>query len=205
MSCTPIDKVRGSGLLTGREAVWATIRILKEFSLKDIQIYTNDNIKMAKVGREQARPYIQGLEAAGFVKQIDLESAEKINRWKLIKDIGVDAPRVRKDGQTVTQGRNTEQMWRTMRILKSFSAIDLEMAASTEEVKVTKGTAKDYIYNLHKVGYLHVVSPAKNSGGMAVYRLLPSMNTGPKPPKIQRIKQVFDANLNKVMLPKGGE
>ena len=207
MSCTAIHTQRGSGLLTGRDAVWAIIRVLKTFSLRDIEIYSSDSHKLADISAALARPYILGLHAAGFLKQIADEErtqGQAPKRWELIKDAGINAPRVHQDGKEVTQGRNREQMWQSMRILKEFSAKDLAVAASTPDINVSENTAKDYVYNLHKAGYLKLTTRAK-SGGLSRYRLLPSMYTGPKPPVVQRIKQVFDTNLNKVMWPEDGE
>lgn len=207
MSCEPAHLVHHEGLLTGRDAVWYAIRCLKQFSLVDLELFASDNDHIMDINRENARAYMQGLEAAGFVCRVvqDKSISGSRNQWTLINDVGVDAPRVRKDGQEVTQGRGREQMWRTMRILGDFNATDLEVTASTDDIKVSGNTAKDYIYNLHKAGYLILTTPANNGGGLSRYRLLPSMYTGPKPPMVQRIKQVFDANLNKVVWPKDGE
>lgn len=205
MSCAPVHLSREKGLLTGRDAVWYVIRCLKQFSLVDIELFASDNDHVMDINRENARAYIQGLEAAGFVHRVidgKAVSARSRNQWQLIKDVGVDAPRVRKNGELVTQGRSNEQMWRTMRILSDFNAVDLEITASTDEVIISESAAKDYIYNLHKAGYLILTTPANNGGGLSRYRLLPRMYTGPKPPMIQRIKHVFDANLNKVVWPK---
>lgn len=99
-------------------------------------------------------------------------------------------------------------MWRTMRILKEFSAKDLAIQASTETVKVAEGEAKTYVHYLHKAGYLVIVSPHRSgnrsmTGKLARYRLIISKFSGPKPPVIQRIKQVFDPNAGKVVW-KGG-
>jgi hypothetical protein len=119
----------------------------------------------------------------------------------LLKDVGVDAPRVRKNGEQVTQGLNREQMWRTMRILNSFNATELGVTASTEDVQIIVNDAKDYIGHLHKAGYLVQTALANNGGGLARYRLFPTMNTGPRPPMVQRVKHVFDPNLNKIVWP----
>ena len=208
MSRASIDVERASGLVTGRDAIWIVIRDLKTFSLRDIEIYSSDSHKLADISAALARPYILGLHAAGFLKQLADEErtqGQAPKRWELIKDAGINAPRVHQDGKEVTQGRSREQMWQSMRILKEFSAKDLAIAASTPAINVPEHTAKDYVYNLHKSGYLKLTTRAKNSGGLSRYRLLPSMYTGPKPPMVQRIKQIFDANLNKVMWPRDGE
>tara|TARA_R110002050_G_scaffold269917_1_gene412450 strand:- start:60209 stop:60835 length:627 start_codon:yes stop_codon:yes gene_type:complete len=205
MSCDPAHLSRIKGSLSGRDAIWYAIRCLKHFSLADLEVFASDNVKLLDISREKARAYVQGLEAAGFVERISSEprtQGQTPHRWTLLNDVGVDAPRVRKNGEEVKQGRGREQMWRTMRILNDFDAIDLKITASTDDIAISENTAKDYIYNLHKAGYLILTTQANNGGGLSRYRLLSSMYTGPKPPMVQRIKQVFDANLNKVVWPK---
>jgi hypothetical protein len=90
-------------------------------------------------------------------------------------------------------------MWRTMKMLAAFTPSDIAIHASTDDVSVNKSDAKDYIGHLHKAGYLTVTKKAKPGCNQARYRLLPSKNTGPHSPQVQRIKQVFDPNLNKVV------
>jgi len=207
MSVRPVHVVRASGLQTGRDAIWSAIRQLTVFTLDDIVAVTQKNRRLNPVTVSLAKPYVQGLEAAGFVALVgEVEQSGQLqSQWKLTKNNGVNAPRVRKNGDPVMQGRNREQMWQTMWILKEFNARDLAVAAATKDVPVSDNTAKDYIYNLHKAGYLIQTQAAKNSGGLARYRALPSMHTGPKPPMVQRIKQVFDPNINQVVWPKEGE
>ena len=197
----PVHITRADGRLRGRDAIWQCIRELKTFTLFDIQIRSTDDKQMDNVNGETARTYVTSLENAGYLeRQPRPEGVRSRVTWKLIKDIGVNAPRVRKDGQSVSQGEKREQMWRSMRILNNFDANTL-LSVIEETIELKIGDVKDYIVHLHKARYLVEVNPAKNKGGLARYRLLPGMNTGPKPPMIQRIKQVFDQNLNKVVWP----
>lgn len=202
----PIHISRLTGKLTGREAVWTIIRQLGQFSIIDIELKAESLKDCDKVNRETIRTYITGLEAAGYIERLPrAKNVRSRLNWNLIKDIGVHAPRVNKKGESSNQGSNREQMWRTMRILSDFSALDLVAVASTEQVQINEVDAKNYLIHLNKAGYLKVLSLASNGGGLTRYKLLPSMNTGPKPPMVQRIKQVFDPNLNMVMWPKDGE
>ena len=194
---------RADGLLKGRDAIWQCIRELKTFTLVDIEIKSTDEKTMDNINGETARLYVKCLEKAGYLKRLPRASGVHARvSWQLIKDVGIHAPRIKRDGTEVTHGSSQQQMWQTMRMLKSFSAEDLIINASTPKQAIKKVTVNDYVHHLHKAGYLRLVSPAHNGGGIARYSLLSGMNTGPKPPMIQRIKQVFDANLNKIVWPK---
>lgn len=181
--------------------MWAVIRRLRRFTVKELADETRS-------GSATVRDYVDGLFAAGYLGQDGTKPVRgnATTVYVLVRDVGVDAPRVRKDGTEVTQGRGREQMWLAMRILKEFSAHDLAISASTEETPVAVSEAQSYVTFLHKAKYLALVRPhTPGKAGVARYRLLPSRYTGPRPPMIQRVKQVYDPNLKKVVWSQGGE
>jgi hypothetical protein len=172
------------------------------FTIKDIWL----KVARANHGTKSTiRDYLNRLAKGGYVEKIEAEGERVVGRavtFRLLKS-GLEAPRLRKDGTEVTMGRNREQMWRTMKMGDTFSAADLAINASTADVFIKEPDAKDYIKHLHRAGYLALVKKAKPGCNQARYRLIPSRNTGPQPPQIQRIKQVFDPNLNKVVWQEG--
>lgn len=181
MAPKPMDKRNG---LDSRQALWEVIRRLQTFTLRTLREETV--LKMDSV-----REYVFGLESAGFLRrQPRSEKPGTPNSWELVNDIGVEAPRVRKDGTLVTQGDGRKNMWEAMRILRTFTARELAVAASLPECRVKEQTAIDYAYHLCKAGYL------KKSGDG--YTFLPAAYTGPQPPQIQRTKRVWDPNQRKV-------
>jgi hypothetical protein len=192
----PVHK-RGS--LESREAVWGIIRRMKTFTVPDLH-------KETLLGIDTIRDYVAGLHKAGYIA-IHGESVpgrKTSLMYSLVRDVGVDAPRVRKDGSEITQGQNRESMWRSMRILREFSVIDIISTASTDKGAIPLKDAKSYIHHLHKAGYLVMTSEGRPGnrhllGRPARYRLLRAKNTGPKPPMVQRGKQVFDQNLRTVV------
>ncbi len=192
MARRPADIVAAAPKPQGRDAVWAAIRRLGEgaaFTPRDIERETD-------VPGKTVRDYLAGLAAAGYLAAV----ASKPLMYALARDVGVEAPRVRKDGTEVTQGRGREQMWRTMKVMSTFTARDLAIHASTADSPVSQEDAKSYVGHLNRAGYLALVRQAKGGRpGQAQYRLLRSKNTGPKPPQIQRVKQVWDPNLQQVM------
>lgn len=186
-----------------REAVWETIRKMQRFTVHELHLET-------LLSKATIRDYVIGLTRAGYLKEDGKKDGEATKMpaviYKLKRDIGIEAPRVKRDGTEVTQGRGREQLWRTIRILGEFTAKELAVTASTENHHVTFNEAKTYLLFLHKAGYVRCITPGKpgsqyTAGNLARYRSV--RHTGPKPPQVQRIKQVYDPNLKKVVWPKG--
>ncbi len=192
---------RHHGHATHRDAIWVAIRDLREFSVSEIEDKT-------RISHSSIKTYILGLTKAGYLKRTEHHHRAKIdnrfvaNRWQLIKDTGVDAPRVTRDGKRITQGLGRENMWHAMRILRDFSAKDLAAQASNDDILIKHADARTYIKYLHMAGYLIIVMPAKSDDkSQTRYRMPASRYTGPRPPMIQRTKQVFDPNTGKVVWP----
>lgn len=191
-----VDKMAAGGIANPRQAVWDTIR---QMAGEDLSGTFDLAQIVAKTGllRKTVKDYLLSLTAAGYLTSV----GEDV--WKLTKDGGAHAPRVRRDGAAVTQGAGTMNLWRSMRMLRSFSAMDLAVHSTTDTVTVTENTAQSYCTMLLATGYLRVVTKANPAlGQKATYRLI--RNDGPMPPMIQRVKQVFDPNTGKVYR-KGGQ
>ncbi|NOV29205.1 hypothetical protein [Methylomonas sp. ZR1] len=145
------------------------------------------------IHRDTTRTYVKSLLAGQYLELDDF------GLYKLIKDNGVEAPRVRRDGSEVTLGREQENVWRSLRAVNHpVNYRELAALASTATHPVTPAFAKDYLANLYKAGYV-TRNDSKPFKGACKYQLIPSKNTGPRPPMIQRIKQVYDPNLGKVV------
>ncbi len=190
------------GGLSKRERIWAVIRRLKTFTVPQLQGELKGFVPLATI-----RTYLQGLENAGFIEFLgsvprDDGRPGTVNLYKLVNDCGVEAPRVRKDGSFVTQGRGREQLWRTMKILKSFTPRELTIAASTEDHAVKESETQRYVTFLHQAGYLIRIDEA-DSKHQARYRFNTRKNTGPKPPQVQRLKTLYDPNLGKIVYQEG--
>lgn len=186
MASTPVHKRHKKA---NRAAVWKTIREIRiNFSVADIAVKT-------KLSKDSIRDYLNGLERAGYLKGTPGIGVGAAKHYRLIKDVGADHPRVKRDGTLSTHGIGSEQMWRVMRILKTFTCAELAVNASTTKHQVKESSSVDYCGDLFKAGYLRVIS---GKGPVAItYRLI--RDTGPKPPIVQRIKQVYDQNQQKVV------
>jgi len=194
MSRKPVHLLAVSKKPTGRQAIWQAIRAHRHgFTVADLARETD-------IHRDTIKTYVQSLEKGGYlVPQFSIPPD-----WRLERDVGVEAPRVTRDGKPVTQGLAREQMWRTMKILSAdFSWRDLAIAASTEAVPVAEKDAKDYCGNLALAGYLLIVTKGKGGSKASSiatrYRFNRAKNTGPKPPMVQRMQTVFDPNLGQIV------
>lgn len=188
-----------------RQHIWEAIRerrtgitagdLEKRFAKKDVFI------ELGTIAE-----YARSLEKAGYIENVTPAGSPigTPSMWNLVRDNGIEAPRVKKDGSQVTIGLGTEAMWRSMRFLTDFNSTELAGHASAGSEPVSVETAKTYIRFLFMAEYVEVVKPARALGKgkgaiQARYRLVPGKYTGPRPPMIQRTKSVYDPNLGKVV------
>lgn len=174
-----------------RQGLWELIRTIgadgARWSRRDLLNAT------AAPHPDTIRDYLRGLVAAGIV------AADEDGSYRLVEDLGPEAPRVRSDGTRVPPSLGQDHMWRTIQMSRGgFSATDLAIGARTEEVSVSATTAKSYVLRLCKAGYLDILVPG-GPGREAVYALRPGMRTGPRAPMILATKVVWDPNLGKAM------
>lgn len=188
-----------------RQAIWSAIRKLagkdKTGEFTNLDIEGESGVR----NLDTIRTYVTGLTAGGYLQVSvngtytrDEKGLALRTKRKLVNDVGIDAPRVTRTGEPVTQGQSREQMWQTMRILTQFTAQDLAINASTPEVKVELSDAKSYIKFMVLARYLTVAQKGSGKRG-AVYLFIKQSYTGPKAPQVQRINQVFDPNTGKVV------
>lgn len=187
-----------------RQRIWDTVR--KAPDIAGGGFTCSDICRAAKVEVSQAREYLAGLVAAGYLGRKDPDRRGAEARYWLVRDAGIEAPRVRRDGTPVTQGLGQEQMWRTLRLLTGdTNARELAAHASTAATPVAESAAKDYLSTLHTAGYLDCTATANATGAGSVqarYRLKRAPHghaPGPRPPMVCRTRVVFDPNLGTVV------
>lgn len=195
-------RLERAGALTPRDRIWAAIRAFKHthatsalFSPAELSVFAGQHL-------DTVRSYVQGLTAAGYLQLAERKRPEAAPRrefaqYRLVRDVGADAPRVTPEGQPVTAGQGRERMWTVMRSMRDFNATELAGLASIEGCAVSEEEAINYAYHLRKAGYLAVIVPAK-PGTKARYRFVKSRNTGPRAPIVGRDKSVMDANTGEV-------
>ena len=191
-----LELVGGKG---PRQRIWDAIRRWKKGAFAVVDVCPGD------VPTDTARTYVRSLAAGGYITPAKTRAGtterHQIKQWTLTRDVGVEAPRLRRDGAEVTTGLAQEQMWRTIRTLKTdVSPRELAAHASTASASVAEAAAKDYLRHLALAGYMTVPKRGHGVGAGGVqsrYRLV--KDTGPRPPMICRTKSIYDPNLGKIV------
>lgn len=183
-----------------QDGIWKAIRALKStFTKADISCWL---VKHGYIVNDvTVYSYLARLSKGGYLveKKQTQQGACKLVQYTLQKDVGCEAPRVRRDGALSKRGLGNEQMWRSMKMLSSFDYNELLIASSTEEINVGVETVRSYIRCLHAAGYLMVTKANAGGHSQRRYKLIKSKNSGPLAPQIQKTKRVYDPNLERVI------
>lgn len=177
----------------GQAAAWQAIRQLNPqgpWTVKQVEYASN-------LPRKTALDYVKRLLAGGVVERKGTNPETHQVLYAVLVD-SIETPRFTRDGRPVYKGKGNDQMWRSMKMIGPFDARELAAASSTEDAIVSPETAASYAKHLHRAGYL-VITQEHSHADQRRYRLIPSRNSGPKAPQIQKVKRVYDANLGKVM------
>lgn len=185
------------GAVEPRQKIWETIRLLGD------NFTVNDLTRRSGQIQSQIRAYLQALTKAGVVEQIDPSPTTRVvgQAFRLIQDEGAEHPRLDSNGQRTHAHLLTENIWRSLRILKgSLTIADIAYSSSTETVSANLLIVGRYLEALIEAGYV-----AKTLGDPPrtphTYCLIPTRYTGPKPPQIHSFQrlQVFDPNISKLV------
>ncbi|MDK9690575.1 hypothetical protein [Azospira sp.] len=192
-----------------RQRIWEAIR-----ARRDREFCQTELAGAAKVSQQVVWEYCSVLVKAGYLKVVREEKANKgivSTKWlRLVKDNGVEAPRLTKDGKPTVRGAINENLWRAMRnqaqMGGDFNSIEIAFMATTPTVKVSADTAKSYITALLQAAYLEETVPARNGAGgsKARYQLRrknpkTGKEPGPRPPIVQHLTSVYDPNIGAVV------
>lgn len=179
-----------AGVLTDRERLWAAIRTLAVFTIPTLCLRVNSGrSRDESISHGQARDYLCGLVRAGIVAKSDPKPFIHAT-FELMRDVGVRAPRVRKNGALLPDSGRT-RMWKAMQILGEFTPRELMHSASLPGAEISYNEAKGYCFWLSKGGYL--VQAGER------FRFVRARNTGAKAPQILRVKQLYDPNTDQVV------
>ncbi|MFG1318038.1 hypothetical protein [Xanthobacter autotrophicus] len=172
----------------GPEAWWPTICKLDALGAPWAAA---EVVNLTASDRRSVVDYVARLLAAGIIVRTAGAPTYRLARRP------VEAPRLERDG-TVSPPTGQQQMWNAIRALKAFNFVEVAHAASTDTRQISSSTAKAYVNALGRAGYLSVLHAGK-PGVATLWRLKPSMNTGPIAPAIMRTKFVWDANRAQVV------
>lgn len=192
-----------TGLPKGPEHLW------REMRAQSAQGFTLGSLHGAAngVARRTIKDFLGACEKAGAIRRVGQRPAlagRMTIVWALADDAPAKAPVVRRDDYAGARGRVREQLWTAMRALPAFTVRELAFVASTEEHPVKPRTAERYVRELARGGLMLALTPAaKGAPGRAGahaarWRLKPSANTGPLPPKIIK-GDVYDPNRDVII------
>lgn len=200
-------RLERAGALTPRDRMWSAIRALSSrpglaFSALEVQFIANLKASAeAQVHVDSVVLYLTGLASATppIVKRVGGDEPgrkrSELQLYFLDRDLGVEAPRVTKDGKPVTQGLGVELMWNAMKALREFDCRELLAAvaegAERQGVAVSEASLRTYCHYLCRAGYL--VRDRRR------YRFVRLMNSGPRAPLVCKDKSVMDANTGKTV------
>lgn len=187
-------------LRRGQEYLWSQMRehhaAGMEFTVGDIWRRSDEE------NRSSVSTFIRKLEQNGYVERTGTNvvgwSGKNEPQFRVAR-LQVATPKFSRDGAAGQQGLSQQNMWNVMRRERDgWTASDLAVVASTDEVTVTRNTALAYCTRLEQAGIL-VVADKGGPGRPRNWRLKGSANTGPKPPMILRSKMVYDQNTARVI------
>lgn len=181
-----------------RDKIWREIRRAREFSITDLA-------RAIKVPRGQIETYVRCLVRAGYLHKLEVKAVRQ-RLWlgyRLVRDIGVEAPHLAPDGTPHKARLREEQMWRTMKMIgRDFGILDILIGASTEAVPVSEVHAETYVAHLTLAGYVKVVGEHRSSLApkrlMRLYRFDQTRYTGSRAPILER-HCVYDQNKRRVV------
>lgn len=175
-----------------RQQIWEAFRHLIK---ADCKADTYTIARRSGQDDSAVRCYMYSLACAGVVAKADEPAT-----WLMLKDEGVEAPRVTKKGERLAPGAY-ECIWRALRITGELNAEEAVAMAVAGGATVTYQSARIYLQCLADAGY--VVRTGGIPGQPARYTLIPARNTGPLHPMYQRVGQIFDPNIGRVVWVKG--
>lgn len=186
-------------LRRGQDYFWSQMRehqaAGKEFTVGDIWCNSDEE------NRSSISTFMRKLEQNGYVERTGANvvglSGRREPKFRIVRP-QLATPKLGQRG-TGRQGLAQQNMWNVMRRERDgWTAADLSVLASTDEVSVTRNTALAYCTRLEQAGIL-VVADKGGPGRPRRWWLKGSANTGPKPPMILRSKMVYDQNTARVI------
>lgn len=175
------------------QRIWDAIRGLREgFTAWDVAHRSDVEIPTVKATLKQLR-------RGGFIEPRPDRGCREKARYTLIRDQGVEAPRLDRNGRPSTHGMGYEQMWRTLRMCGDVNYLELASLASTEVVAVSPTEAGHYLKHLARAGYVVITTPGRGRYSATRYRAVPGRYSGPRPPMVLRTHSVYDPNVGEVV------
>lgn len=170
-------------LLAGHAAAWAAVCARPEFGYQDV-------CAAAGVSYTAAFKLVAEWERVGAAEMVRSDGRTRV--FRVVNEGAfreVPEPAALPPVRRQSPERN---MWTAIRALTNFSARDVAIHGSTDEVQLTVEEAHAYCRTLLRFGYLRVIRKAVPGRSLATYRL--TRNTGPQAPRLRRVTGLEDPN-----------
>ncbi len=169
------------------QRIWEAIRARRE-DFTPFLLHSDSGVAAGTIGN-----YLSALRRGGYIERLNQRhKAADQQHFKLVKDCGIEYPRLNANGTPNLRELGTEAIWRTMRIIGEFSVRELTNFASTPERPLSQDTVKLYVRHMVHAGYV-----VRTSAGR--YRIVLAKYSGPRPPVVGKASYVYDPNLDKVV------
>jgi hypothetical protein len=189
--------------------MWAAIRSLGTpgphtrtgIALDSLLFSPAEVIFITRLNPDTVTGYFRGLAKAEppYIQIVDHAVSSDRRRselwqYRLLRDVGVEAPAVNPDGSPTEAGKGAKLTWDWARAAKEFDCAELAQGAG-----VPIATVKSYVRFLCRAGYLAVSRPNRGPYAQARYRFVRARNTGPRAPLIVEHSAVMDGNNGQIV------
>ncbi|EFO30964.1 conserved hypothetical protein [Roseibium sp. TrichSKD4] len=175
----------------GFEHFW---KVMQEFNRQG-QSFSVDDI-LAKSDQDQVRnirDLVSRLLKSGHLAEV---SADSPKRFMIARNEPF-VPRVRRDG-TIAPVKQ-DHIWAAIRMQRQwFTVQDIFIFTQHSDAPPTEQSIASYVTRLKLSGYLSVQADPRKVKPTR-YFLKPSMNTGPRAPRVIRSEGIYDPNKQQVM------
>lgn len=155
---------------------WKVMRELGRFTAADVHGRSNGASRGAVIR------YVRACAEAGYCYRVAEQTSRKgrpmpVYRMADVRRLTAPTFHVESD-----RGRRQQQLWNAVRALKSFTAKELSITASTDSVPVSLAMSCQYCARLAGAGYLWIEQERQPKR----YRVNPARITGPLAPSFHR-------------------
>ena len=183
-------------LPAGELRTWMIVQLLDgkgTWTIKDVATFCGDN-------ERTIHNYVVRLEKAGFVARVGRAETKPGHQGHAphlfeITMASVEAPRIKQDG-TVLPELQIQRLWRTMRMLKTFTVPELAGYAEAGEEPLNASSVKTYCAYLKQAGVLVDKGRVSHRGPSRMQLARP---LGPRAPRILTANVVYDPNAKAVV------
>ncbi|CAM5764618.1 hypothetical protein [Bosea minatitlanensis] len=165
---------------------WKVMRQLGFFTAADVHGRSNG------ASRGSVIRYVRACAEAGYCESIGERRSQKgrpMPLYKMVETRRLTAPTFHVESD---RGRRQQQLWNAAKALKSFTAKELAITASTDSVAVSLAMSCQYCTRLASAGYLWIEQERQPRR----YRINPARISGPLAPSFHRNSSVgIDRNL----------